>query len=108
MEKKNTLAGPTHVRKPVPHMADPGFDPEMLFVECASCGNPILWEQGRSTEILLGAGIDPLELDAHCLLVTDGCPRCCSGRFYHVQVYRVENSQELWTCSGPKGRIGHD
>lgn len=78
------------IRKPSPAAPMPGFDPEMLFVECARCGSPILWEKGRSTEILQGAGIDPLELDPHCLLVTDGCPRCSKEGVYHVQIFRVE------------------
>ncbi len=73
-----------------------GFDPELLFVECGKCGNPIVWEQGRATEILHSAGIDALELDAHCLLITDGCPRCSKGKVYHVQVYRVESDQGVW------------
>ena len=78
------------VRQPDPSLLRPGFDPEMLFVECARCGSPILWEKGRSTQILEGAGIDPLELDSHCLLVTDGCPRCSKGGMYHVQIFRME------------------
>ncbi len=73
-----------------------GFDPEMLFVECGKCGHPIVWEQGRATEILHSAGIDALELDHHCLLITDGCPRCTKGKVYHVQIYRVETEQDRW------------
>ncbi len=83
---------------------DQGYDPEMLFVECAKCGNPIIWEKGRSTEILQSAGIDPLELDAQCLLVTDGCPRCSSGKLYHVQIFRVQSEGD----NGAGGsKIGH-
>ncbi len=73
-----------------------GYDPEMLFVECGKCGSPIVWEQGRATEILHSAGIDALELDPHCLLVTDGCPRCTKGKMYHVQIYRVEAHTAYW------------
>lgn len=79
------------LRKPDPLLMRPGFDPEMLFVECARCGSPIIWEKGRSTQILEGAGIDPLELDSGCLLVTDGCPRCSRGGMYHVQIFRMES-----------------
>ncbi len=78
------------------HMDNQGFDPELLFVECGKCGNPIVWEQGRATEILDSAGIDALELDPHCLLITDGCPRCTKEKIFHVQIYRVESSQSLW------------
>ena len=68
-----------------------GYDPELLMVECARCGLPVLWEHGRSTEVLNGAGIDPMELDAHCLLLTDGCPRCrpSSEKAFAVRVFRV-------------------
>ena len=91
------------VKKPAPNSPEPGIDPEMMFVECSKCGNPIVWEPGRSTEILLGAGIDPLELDAHCLLVTDGCPRCSSSGAYHVQIYRVEAGYGKLTKGRPVG-----
>ena len=72
-----------------------GYDPELLIVECARCGLPVLWERGRSTEMLAMAGIDPLELDPHCLLLTEGGPRCSPenhGKF-NVQVYRVVPGQ---------------
>ena len=78
---------------PVSGARAPGFDPEMLFVECARCGNPILWEAGKTTRILEGAGIDALELDPHCLLVASGCPRCSQGGVYHVQIVRVQPGQ---------------
>ncbi len=90
--------------KTIPYMNDKGYDPEMLFVECAKCSNPIIWEDGRSTEILQSAGIDPLELDAQCLLVTDGCPRCSSGGRYHVQIYRVQANGE---GINNIGHVGH-
>ena len=71
-----------------------GYDPELLMVECANCGQPVLWERGRSTEVLQAAGIDPIELDAHCLLLTDGCPRCRpkQDKAFTVQVFRVTPS----------------
>ncbi len=80
-----------------------GYDPEMLFVECAKCGNPIIWEKGRSTEILHSAGIDPLELDAQCLLVTDGCPRCSKDRLYHVQIFRVQSEGDGYKSTDKTG-----
>ena len=54
----------------------PGYDPELLYVECGRCGAPVLWEPGRATRLLEQAGIDPLELDASCLLITNACPMC--------------------------------
>ena len=72
-----------------------GYDPELMIVECAHCGRPVLWEPGRSTEVLAGVGIDPLELDAHCLLLTDGCPHCRPRQKegFNVQVFRLTSEQ---------------
>ena len=72
-----------------------GYDPELMIVECAHCGRPVLWEPGRSTEVLAGVGIDPLELDAHCLLLTDGCPHCRPRQKggFNVQVFRLTPEQ---------------
>lgn len=66
-----------------------GFDPEFLYVECGKCGAPVIWEKGRATRLLEKAGIDPLELDASCLLLTDGCPLCEQNNEYHVRIFRV-------------------
>ncbi|MBQ9451668.1 MAG: hypothetical protein IJU65_00010 [Desulfovibrio sp.] len=65
-----------------------GYDPELLYVECARCGAPVMWEEGKATRILTLAGIDPLELDASCQLMTDGCPRCSGRGQYSVQIVR--------------------
>lgn len=70
-----------------------GFDPELIFVECGNCGNPILWEDGKSTQVLLGAGVDPLEIDAHCILITNACPRCSKGKYFSVQIARVQEKK---------------
>ena len=66
-----------------------GYDPEMLYVECARCGAPVMWAQGKATHILDLAGIDPLELDSSCMLVTDGCFMCSGKDQYSVQIFRV-------------------
>ena len=39
-----------------------GFDPEMVYVQCGVCGAPVIWEQGKTSELFRTAGIDPLEL----------------------------------------------
>lgn len=78
---------------PVPGTPAQGFDPEMLFVECARCGSPIVWEAGKTTRILDGAGIDALELDPHCMLIASGCPRCSQSGVYHVQIVRMQAGQ---------------
>ncbi|WP_417038515.1 hypothetical protein [Desulfovibrio legallii] len=66
-----------------------GYDPELLYVECGRCGSPVMWEKGKASQILGLAGIDPLELDASCMLVTDGCPMCGGKGHYTVQIFRV-------------------
>lgn len=53
-----------------------GYDPELLLVECSECGRPVLWGEGKTTDELARAGISREALGSHCLLMTDGCPRC--------------------------------
>ncbi len=79
-----TIAEP--LRGPLSHK---GYDPELLYVECSRCGSPVMWEKGKATNILGVAGIDPLELDSSCLLVTDACPLCGDKGQYTVQIFRV-------------------
>lgn len=69
-----------------------GYDPELLYVECARCGAPVLWEEGRAGRLLLEAGIDPLELDSSCILLTDGCPACGSAREYSIRIFRLSDN----------------
>lgn len=71
-----------------------GYDPELLYVECGRCGSPVMWDEGSATSLLREAGIDPLELDSSCLLVTDGCPACAMGNHFTVQVCRVSSGSE--------------
>ncbi len=52
------------------------YDPELLYVECRVCGKPVLWESGKTTELLASAGVDFTLLDSHCLILSDGCPTC--------------------------------
>ena len=66
-----------------------GYDPEMLYVECSRCGAPILWEPGQTAKILRDAGISPLELDASCVILSDGCPLCTSGDSFTVSIRRL-------------------
>ncbi|MBQ9406904.1 MAG: hypothetical protein IJU37_09265 [Desulfovibrio sp.] len=72
-----------------------GYDPELLYVECARCGSPVMWEQGRASRLLKQAGIDPLELDASCQLMTDGCPRCSQRKQYSVQIVRLSSTPNV-------------
>lgn len=75
-----------------------GLDPDLLYVECGRCGSPVLWDQGRAAILLKEAGIDPLELDINCFLVTDACPVCSNQRKqYTVQIYRLSSGPDLYT-----------
>lgn len=81
-------------RSPVPGRlltAPSVYDPEMLYVECHLCGKPVLWEPGKTTELLLEAGVDLKALDERCLIVSDGCPLCCpeEERGFTMAVVRV-------------------
>ncbi len=69
-----------------------GYDPELLYVECARCGAPVLWEPGKATRLLEQAAIDPLELDSSCMLVTDACPLCGGRDEYTVRIFRVSGA----------------
>ncbi len=53
-----------------------------------------MWEGKRTAKLLKAAGIDPLELDASCLLMTDACPLCGGKSSYTVQIYRIGRSPE--------------
>ena len=72
-----------------------GYDPELLYVECGPCGAPVIWEKGKATEIMKQVGIDPLELDSSCLLITDGCPLCGNKGNYTVQIFRISTESEM-------------
>ena len=67
------------------------YDPELLYVECHACGKPVLWEPGRTTELLLEAGVDITALDERCLILSEGCPFCRPGeeRGFTLAVVRV-------------------
>ncbi|MES9996849.1 hypothetical protein [Desulfovibrio aminophilus] len=66
------------------------MDPELIYVECAQCGHPLLWAAGDTTRILLGAGIDPASLDETCMIVSEGCPRCSPGeKVFSTHVVRL-------------------
>jgi hypothetical protein len=69
----------------------PRFDPELLYVECQNCGKPVLWESGKTTELLLAAGVDIDKLDERCMIVSEGCPMCAPriGDGYSLAVVRI-------------------
>lgn len=61
---------------PKPATGKLSYDPELLYVECQVCGKPVLWEAGKTTELLESADIDMNALDHTCMLLSDGCPLC--------------------------------
>ena len=75
-------------------MATAIFDPELLYVECARCGQPVLWNSGDTTRILSWAGIDARTLDEKCMIISEGCPACRPGqKSFTTQVVRLRPSQ---------------
>jgi hypothetical protein len=67
------------------------YDPELLYVECQICGKPVLWEAGRTTELLHAAGVDVSRLDERCMIVSAGCTACVppTGEGYTLAVVRL-------------------
>jgi hypothetical protein len=61
----------------------PRFDPELLYVQCAACGSPVLWEPGSTSRLLRRAGVSPVHLDEGCLLLAEACPSCAPGTALH-------------------------
>lgn len=74
-------------------MSTSKFDPELLYVECSKCGQPVLWSPGDTTKILAWAGIDIKTLDEKCMIVSEGCPACRPGeQSFSTQVVRLRKS----------------
>ncbi len=67
------------------------YDPELLYVECHLCGKPVIWEKGKTTELLLAAGVDLSKLDERCMIVSEGCPSCSAAaeEGYTLAVVRI-------------------
>lgn len=75
-------------------MSTAAFDPELLYVECAKCGQPVLWKPGDTTRILAWAGIDASALDDKCMIVSEGCPACEPGKSsFSTQVVRLRKAE---------------
>ncbi len=84
------------------------YDPELLYVECHVCGKPLLWEQGKTTELLLAAGVDISKLDERCMIVSEGCPTCdpYAREGYTLAVVRIAGvtPEEAVYMSRPGGQ----
>lgn len=70
------------------------FDPELLYVECDHCGQPVLWKHGLTTKLLTMAEIDPASLDERCMIMSEGCPSCRPGETsFTTQVIRLNRER---------------
>lgn len=67
------------------------YDPELLYVECRVCGKPVIWEKGKTTELLFAAGVDLADLDERCMIISEGCPACMfsADEGYALAVVRI-------------------
>jgi hypothetical protein len=71
------------------------FDPELLYVECSRCGQPILWGHGMTSKLLRLAGIDMATLDERCVIMSEGCPACQPGETsFTTQVIRLNREKD--------------
>jgi len=89
------------------HASHTLHDPELMYVECSRCGRPVLWEPGRTTEILNRTGIEFARLDDRCLILSHGCPACVQGEvFFDTKVVRLKDVlyPELLSQAGVSGR----
>jgi hypothetical protein len=78
------------------------FDPELIYVECGRCGEPVLWEPGDTTRLLACYGVDPDTLDERCLIISDGCRSCNpEAEGYATQVVRLRPAAD----APPEGLI---
>jgi hypothetical protein len=86
----------------------PAYDPELLYVECQNCGKPVLWEEGKTTDLLIAAGVDLSNLDDRCMIISEGCPVCTPGveDGYSLAVVRIAGltPEEAVYMSRPGGR----
>lgn len=81
------------------------MDPELLYVECERCGRPILWERGRTTEVLEQAGVDFSGVDENCYISSAGCPRCMPEELvYETRLVRLNGMIGLDNLSRMVGR----
>ena len=84
----------------------PGYDLDLLYVECHLCGNPVLWEKGKTSLLVSASGIDTSILDEECMLLSDGCPNCRpeTGQF-HLHMVRVTSltPQDVLLLADSKG-----
>ena len=83
-----------------------GYDLDLLYVECRFCGKPVLWEKGKTSMLVQASGIDTAQLDAECMILSEGCPNCKPETpLFHLQVVRVAalSPQDVLLLSDHRG-----
>ncbi len=71
------------------------IDPELLYVECRSCGRPVIWEAGKTTHLLNEAQVSLELLDSQCMLLTETCPVCQPDILaIKIQVVRLSHTTD--------------
>ncbi len=90
------LLGAKILKKARQGQSKAGFDPELLYVECARCHRPLLWEQGETSKLIRRSKIDVSSLNSQCMILSDGCPVCAAGQEGYVAklVLVVENIED--------------
>lgn len=90
----------------IPEHLKVAYDLDLLYVECRLCGNPVLWDRGKTRHLVHSSGIDTSLLDSECLILSEGCPKCRpDAGIYHLQVVRVAaiSAEDILLLSAQKG-----
>lgn len=67
------------------------FTLDLLYAECALCGQPVIWPGKDNLKVLKMAGIDPSDVDETCMIVSKGCPACRPDKnSFATQVVRLK------------------
>ncbi len=65
---------------------------DLLYAECSRCGRPVLLEPDQTTDVILWSGVNPLQLDLSCMILSDGCPMCDPGvEYFPTHIVRLKS-----------------
>jgi hypothetical protein len=82
------------------------YDPELLYVECRLCGNPVMWEAGKTTLLLRQSDINPGLIDESCMILSEGCHHCHpENEAFSLSIVRLASitAQEIAMLHRPAG-----
>jgi hypothetical protein len=72
------------------------FDPDLMYCECGSCGQPVMLEPGQTAEVLQWAGLNPASLDLGYMIVSEGCPLCSPEEdYYMTRIVRLDDGSSV-------------